>query len=81
MRAMDAWLTRARDAIAEQAGMPAGELELDQREIETLLELAGVAAHESGARTNAPLLSYLVGRASTRAALADLDAAVRRSSR
>jgi Domain of unknown function (DUF6457) len=32
-------------------------------EIALLLSLAGDAAHESGARTNAPLLCYLVGRA------------------
>jgi pyruvate/2-oxoglutarate dehydrogenase complex dihydrolipoamide dehydrogenase (E3) component len=37
----------------------------------TLLELARVAAHDSGDRTNAPLLCYLAGLA--RAGGADLD--------
>jgi Domain of unknown function (DUF6457) len=37
--------------------------ELTPEEISLLLNLAGDAAHESGARTNAPLLCYLLGRA------------------
>ena len=40
-------------------------------EIGTLLHLAGDAAHESGTRTNAPLLCYLLGRA--RPGVASLD--------
>lgn len=59
--AVDAWLTRARDALAEAAELPADELELDSATAATLLELARVAARESGARVNAPLLCYLVG--------------------
>jgi hypothetical protein len=77
---MDAWLIDARDAIAAAAGVSPGELELTDEEAQILLELARVAAHESGERTNAPLLCYLVGRAVRRGA--DLDAladAVRRS--
>lgn len=77
---MDAWLIDARDAIAAAAGVSPGELELTDEEAQTLLELARVAAHESGERTNAPLLCYLVGRAVRSGA--DLDAltdAVRRS--
>jgi hypothetical protein len=35
-------------------------------EVSTLLNLAGDAAHESGVRTNAPLLCYLVGLAHAR---------------
>jgi hypothetical protein len=35
--------------------------DLSPEEISMLLNLAGDAAHESGARTNAPLLCYLVG--------------------
>lgn len=30
-------------------------------EIDEILDLAGAAAHEGGHKTNAPLLSYLVG--------------------
>jgi hypothetical protein len=77
---MDAWLIDARDAIAAAAGVSPGELELTDEEAQTLLELARVAAHESGERTNAPLLCYLVGLAVRSGA--DLDAladAVRRS--
>jgi hypothetical protein len=37
--------------------------DLTPDEIALLLHLAGHAAHDSGARTNAPLLCYLLGRA------------------
>jgi hypothetical protein len=56
------WLSQRADALAEAAGVDRDALELSPRAIETLLDLAGLAAHESGARTNAPLLCYLVGR-------------------
>ena len=52
---MNEWLA-ARAAALGVAG-------LSPDEIAQLLSLAGDAAHESGARTNAPLLCYLVGRA------------------
>ena len=52
---MNEWLTRQADALGVQRPTEA--------EIVTLLDLARVAAHESGDRTNAPLLCYLVGRA------------------
>jgi hypothetical protein len=48
------WLTRQADALDVAVLTPAEE--------ETLLELAAFAAHESGARTNAPLLCFLLGR-------------------
>ena len=52
---MNEWLeTRARAL---------GVDDLAPDEISLLLNLAGDAAHESGARTNAPLLCYLLGRA------------------
>jgi hypothetical protein len=60
---MDSWLREARDRVAAAAGVDASELELDARTIGDLLDLARVAAHESGARVNAPLLCYLVGLA------------------
>ena len=69
---MDAWLSGARDALARAAGVPPGQLELDPEAIATLLDLARIAAHESGERTNAPLLCYLVG-AAERSGSADLD--------
>jgi len=70
---MDEWLRSARDAIAAAAGVPAGELELTPAEERTLLDLARVAAHVSGERTNAPLVCYLVGLAVARSGV-ELDA-------
>jgi hypothetical protein len=75
---MDPWLTRARDALAAEGAAP-DELELSDDDTKTLLELARIAAHASGDRTNAPLLCYLVGRAQRDADLASLADAVRRS--
>jgi hypothetical protein len=66
MPVMDPWLSEARDRIAERAGIPPAELELDADTEATLLDLARIAAHESGARTNAPLLCYLAGRVAGR---------------
>ena len=78
---MDAWLTAAADALAHEADVPRELLELDAEAVRTLLDVARVAAHESGQRTNAPLACYLLGVAAggTRdvGGLAD---AVRRSS-
>ncbi|HWH54445.1 MAG TPA: DUF6457 domain-containing protein [Gaiellaceae bacterium] len=76
---MDGWLTDARDALARASGIPAAQLELSDEDAATLLELARIAAHESGERTNAPLLCFLVGRAERGAPLDDLADAVRRS--
>ena len=76
---MDAWLTDARDAVAAAAGVPPDELELSDEEAATLLDLARIAAHESGERTNAPLLCYLVGRAQRGGNLDTLADAVRRT--
>jgi hypothetical protein len=77
---VDAWLTRVRDAVAEAADVPATELELDAAAERTLLDLARIAAHKSGERTNAPLLCYLVGRAEGTADLEALAEAARRAS-
>jgi hypothetical protein len=60
---VDSWLAQARDALAEEAGIEPGELELSEGDTDALLDLARIAAHVSGERTNAPLLCYLVGRA------------------
>ena len=78
---MDDWLRNARDALAAEAGLDEAALELTGAEQAELLELARIAAHESGDRRNAPLLSYLVGVASQSGVGVDrLAAAVRRSS-
>ena len=78
---MDAWLSDVRDAVAQAARVPPAEVDLSDEDAATLLDLARIAAHESGERTNAPLLCYLVGRAQQGAAsLDDLAAAVRSTS-
>ena len=78
---MNDWLAARADALAERSGVDRASLELTDQEVEGLLELAGHAAHESGARTNAPLLCYLVGRARAGGAtLEELDETVRSTS-
>ena len=76
---MDAWLTNARDALAAESDVDSPALELTDADAHTLLDLARIAAHTSGDRTNAPLLCYLVGRAQGERRLDDLADAVRRS--
>ena len=46
---------------------------LSEAEVEALLDLAGAAAHDSGERTNAPLVCYLVGLAHGRHPQASMD--------
>jgi hypothetical protein len=77
---VDAWLTNARDALADAAGMPREDIDLGEGDAKALLDLARIAAHTSGDRRNAPLLCYLVGRAQGGGASVDeLAEAVRRS--
>jgi hypothetical protein len=66
------WLTETTLRIAAAGGLDAGTLLTDATDAEALLDLAGFAAHESGARTNAPLLCFVLGRAVAQGA--DLDA-------
>ena len=78
---MNDWLSARADALAKRSGVDRAALELSDQEIEGLLELAGHAAHESGARTNAPLLCYLVGLARAGGtSLDELDETVRSTS-
>jgi hypothetical protein len=78
---MDAWLSSASHALAKHAGVSPSTLDLDDHAIETILELARIAAHESGDRRNAPLLCYLAGIVQAQGAdLPGLAEAVRRSS-
>ncbi len=76
---MHEWLVEASRRLAAEVGDAPGDYALTQADVDDILELARVAAHESGERINAPLLSYLVGLARGRHA-ADLaklvDAAV-----
>jgi hypothetical protein len=76
---MDEWLSRARDALASEAGLDPATLDLSGKDSGTLLDLARIAAHDSGERINAPLLCYLVGRAQGSLGLDELAEAVRRS--
>ena len=78
---MDAWLSDAADSLAREAGVPRERLELDDGAVATLLDVARIAAHDSGERTNAPLVCYLLGLSSgDPAGLDRLADAVRRSS-
>jgi len=72
---VDEWLREARARLAEGAGQSPESLDLSQAEIDELLELARIAAHDSGERINAPLLCYLVGLARGRGG-AELSALV-----
>ena len=76
---VDPWLTRARAALAAEAAVAPDQLELSDADAKTLLDLARIAAHASGDRTNAPLLYYLVGRTAGESDLSSLADAVRRS--
>jgi hypothetical protein len=58
---MDAWMSQRARSLASAAGLEPSALELNDAEVDDLLDLARIAAHESDARTNAPLLCYLVG--------------------
>ena len=70
---MNEWLAARADAL--------GVDHLTPEQISLLLNLAGDAAHESGTRTNAPLLCYLVGRAqASGASLEELVETVRSTS-
>ena len=62
---MDDWLSRAADALATDGNVPRDRLELDGPQADTLLDLARIAAHDSGDRRNAPLLCYLIGLSAT----------------
>lgn len=65
--AANRWLAAAGGALASAAGR---ELALSPADAGRLLELARVAAHESGERVSAPLACYLVGRAVATSGLA-----------
>jgi hypothetical protein len=70
---MDDWLKRAAAAVG------AGE-ELSDDDVDALLKIARIAAHESDDRRNAPLLAYLIGRSRGDRPLRELLEAVRAAS-
>jgi Domain of unknown function (DUF6457) len=64
------WLETAAAALGS-------DVELSADETRIVLELAAHAAHESGNRTNAPLVCYLVGRLQGERDLTEVVEAVR----
>ena len=60
---MHEWLAVARERLTAAVGDEAARYDLSDDDVRVLLDLARVAAHESGDRTNAPLACYLVGLA------------------
>ena len=70
---MDDWLKRVAAAIGSDE-------ELSAADADALLEIARIAAHESGDRRNAPLLAYLIGRSRGDRPIAEIIEAVRGSS-
>ena len=71
---MDDWLTRVAAAIGNDE-------RLSTEDADALLQIARVAAHESGDRRNAPLLAYLIGRSRGDRPLAEILEAVNEASR
>ena len=57
------WISDMTTRIAAATGLDEAALAVDNESAEELLRLAGVAAHTSGDRTNAPLLCHVLGRA------------------
>jgi hypothetical protein len=60
------WLDAAAQRLASGIGDDPEGYRIHDNEIDRILDLAGVAAHEGGHKTNAPLLCYLVGVAQAR---------------
>lgn len=58
-----AWLDDITTQIATAHGLDATSIGLVDGDADTLLDLAGIAAHSTGERTNAPLLCHVLGRA------------------
>ena len=77
---MHEWLAKHADALAAATGVPRDALELQGADVHTLLDLAKQAAHEGGARTNAPVPCYLLGIARRGAELDELAEIVRSTS-
>ena len=78
---MDEWLADAQAAVARAAGVDPATLALSDDDVRAILDLARIAAHDSGDRTNAPLLCYIVGLARAGGTdLATIADAVRQSS-
>lgn len=55
------WLHEITQSLASQFAMDPSALALSQETRSALLDVARVASHTSGDRTNAPLLCYVLG--------------------
>ncbi|MDQ1460441.1 MAG: hypothetical protein QOI08_1925 [Actinomycetota bacterium] len=62
------WITDITMRLATETKLDPADLLVDADDKNTLLDLAGVAAHASGDRTNAPILCHVLGRAIARGA-------------
>lgn len=65
------WLEKVSAQVASAAGASPASLAVSESEARALLEIARIAAHTSGARTNAPLLCYVLGLTGARGAALD----------
>jgi hypothetical protein len=70
---MNEWLQRVAGAVGSNE-------ELSEEDVDALLKIARIAAHESDDRRNAPLLAYLIGRSRGERPLDEILEAVRGSS-
>jgi uncharacterized protein DUF6457 len=70
---MNEWLRRVAAAIGSDE-------ELSDDDVDALLKIARLAAHESDDRRNAPLLAYLIGRSRGDRPLAEILETVKKSS-
>ena len=69
------WLHDMTTHVATATGLDPADLLVDAESAPLLLDLAAIAAHSSGDRTNAPLLCHVLGRAVAQGA--SLDACAR----
>src|SRR6185295_12280618 len=57
------WISELSLRLADATGLDADALAVSDDDAQTLLRLAAVAAHDTGDRTNAPILCHVLGRA------------------
>ena len=57
------WISELTRRLADATALDSDALAVSEADADTLLRLAAVAAHETGDRTNAPILCHVLGRA------------------
>ena len=75
------WTSEAAARLAATIGDDAAAYGLTESDVQALLDLARLAARESGVKSNAPLVCYLVGLAHGRHPDRRLDELVARATR